>query len=208
VSAARSGRILRVVVVGYILALVASHVARRVDPFRPDPAPWLRTVTLAEVRKDAGLPRPVQVAFFDSLPSTVDSPPTVVLLHGSPGSHREVLAIARGLAGAYRVIAPDLPGFGASTRRIADYSVDAHARYLGRLLDSLGLRRAHLVGFSMGGGVALALADREPSRVASITGRLRQRQIFPHSGRGYSSRSPGSNNHQRAKQRRLAHTYY
>jgi pimeloyl-ACP methyl ester carboxylesterase/membrane protein DedA with SNARE-associated domain len=160
---------MRVVVLGYLLALVASHVARRIDPFTPEPAPSLQTVTLAEVRHDSARARPVQLAFFDSLPSTVDSPPTVVLLHGSPGSHREVLAIARGLAGAYRVIAPDLPGFGGSTRRIADYSVDAHARYLRQLLDSLRLRRAHLVGFSMGGGVALALADLDPSRVASIT---------------------------------------
>ena len=166
---AGGGRILRPLVLGYLLALVASHIARRVEPFTPEPAPWLRTVTLSEERRDSARARQVRLAFFDSLPATVDSPPAVVLLHGSPGSHREVLAIARGLAGTLRVLAPDLPGFGGSTRRIADYSVDAHARYLRQLLDSLRLRRAHLVGFSMGGGVAVAFAEFEPSRVASIT---------------------------------------
>ncbi|HET9274636.1 MAG TPA: alpha/beta fold hydrolase, partial [Gemmatimonadales bacterium] len=111
----------------------------------------------------------VRIAYFDSAPAGKTSPGVVVLLHGSPGTHREVLAVSRRLAAEYRVIAPDLPGFGASTRRIPDYSIRAHALYLRQLLDSLGTRRAHLVGFSMGGGVALALADREPDRVASIT---------------------------------------
>jgi pimeloyl-ACP methyl ester carboxylesterase/membrane protein DedA with SNARE-associated domain len=93
----------------------------------------------------------------------------VILLHGSPGDNREVAGIAQGLGPTRRAIAPDLPGFGGSTWSVPDYSIEAHARYLSALLDSLRLDRVHLVGFSMGGGVVLHLADQEPERVASIT---------------------------------------
>jgi predicted esterase len=65
--------------------------------------------------------------------------------------------------------APDLPGFGASERDIPDYSFRAHARYVLALLDRLGVDDAHVVGFSMGGGVALSMADLAPRRVRSIT---------------------------------------
>jgi pimeloyl-ACP methyl ester carboxylesterase len=68
-----------------------------------------------------------------------------------------------------RVIVPDLPGFGASEHDVADYSIRAHARYVLELLDALGVERADVVGFSMGGGVALSLADAAPARVRSIT---------------------------------------
>jgi pimeloyl-ACP methyl ester carboxylesterase/membrane protein DedA with SNARE-associated domain len=165
----RKRRVLPVLLVAYLVLLAASHIARRMAPVVPLPADGLRTLSLAEVRHDSVGGAAVRIAFFDSVPAGSVSPATVVLLHGSPGSHGEVEDIAEGLAGAYRVIAPDLPGFGRSTRRIPDYSIRAHALYVRQLLDSLGVRRAHLVGFSMGGGVAVALADLEPDRVASIT---------------------------------------
>jgi pimeloyl-ACP methyl ester carboxylesterase/membrane protein DedA with SNARE-associated domain len=107
----------------------------------------------------------VVVAYADDGPRHA---PTVLLLHGSPGSHRELLGVARALRARYRVIVPDLPGFGRSTRDIPDYSIRAHARYMHQLLDSLRVGAAHVVGFSMGGGVALHLADTHPDRVASL----------------------------------------
>jgi membrane protein DedA with SNARE-associated domain/surfactin synthase thioesterase subunit len=64
---------------------------------------------------------------------------------------------------------PDLPGFGHSTRRIPDYSIRAHAGSILELLDELDIEKAHVVGFSMGGGVALELAHRAPGRVRSLT---------------------------------------
>lgn len=67
------------------------------------------------------------------------------------------------------MIVPDLPGFGASTRDIPDYSFRAHAIYVDDLLSRLGIVSAHVLGFSMGGGVALHLADRDPARVTSVT---------------------------------------
>jgi pimeloyl-ACP methyl ester carboxylesterase len=92
----------------------------------------------------------------------------IVLLHGSPGSGDVFDRLLPSL-GHRRVIAPDLPGFGASSHEIPDYSFLAHAIYVDALLDRLGIARAHVLGFSMGGGVALSLADRDPGRVASLT---------------------------------------
>lgn len=110
--------------------------------------------------------REVEFAYRDFGPRAA---PVVVLLHGSPGSLQDFSALGRELAESRRVIVPDLPGFGDSSRRIPDYSARAHAAYLSALLDRLAVSRVHLVGFSMGGAVALEFAAAEPSRVASLS---------------------------------------
>jgi pimeloyl-ACP methyl ester carboxylesterase len=63
---------------------------------------------------------------------------------------------------------PDLPGFGFSTRGLPDYSFRVHGAYLIQLLNLLHVPKAQLVGFSMGGGVLLSIADLAPERVASL----------------------------------------
>lgn len=67
-----------------------------------------------------------------------------------------------------RTITPDLPGFGASDHRVADYSSRGHADSTLKLLDHLHVERFHVLGFSMGGAVALHLVDQAPDRVASL----------------------------------------
>lgn len=96
--------------------------------------------------------------------------PTLLLLQGSPGSGRDFDRVAPGLAlRGYRAIAPDLPGFGASSREIADYSIRSHAAYCRELLAHLGLAQVDVVAFSMGGGVALHLHELAPERIRSLT---------------------------------------
>ncbi len=109
----------------------------------------------------------IQIAYRDTNPNGTSSPP-VVLIHGSPGTSGVFKRLIPLLSPRFRVIAPDLPGFGDSTRDIPDYSFLAHARYIEELLDSLHAPKAHLIGYSMGGGVVLSLADMAPERVASI----------------------------------------
>jgi len=93
----------------------------------------------------------------------------VLLIHGSPGSGREMAGLAALLSESRAALVPDLPGFGRSRARLPDYSFVAHADYLIQLLDALTIERVHLVGFSMGGGVAMVMADRLDDRVASLT---------------------------------------
>jgi pimeloyl-ACP methyl ester carboxylesterase len=72
------------------------------------------------------------------------------------------------LAEHYRVIAPDLPGFGRSRAAAAAVSYEAYADVLAGVLDDLGIGRAHVAGLSMGGGIALTFAARHPRRVHTL----------------------------------------
>lgn len=92
----------------------------------------------------------------------------MVLVDGSPGSREVLEKPASLLSPRFHVIVPDLPGFGASTRDLPDYSFRAHGEYLLELLDALHIDRAQFVGFSTGGGVVLSIADFAPQRVASL----------------------------------------
>ncbi len=96
----------------------------------------------------------------------------VLLLHGSgPG----VSAWANwrltipGLSERFMVIAPDIVGFGY-TERPADivYDLDTWTAHAVAVLDALGVERAHVVGNSFGGALALSLAIRHPDRVGRL----------------------------------------
>lgn len=150
----------RVAGAGWLVLLALSHVWRWSNPLV---SPSDRDERIVVVGPGPG----VRIATVDSGPRDPARPP-VVLLHGRPGDNDEVRGIAYALAVNRRAIAPDLPGFGGSTRRIPDYSIRAHAEYVVALLDSLGVHRAHLVGFSMGGGVAIEMAGAHSDRVASL----------------------------------------
>lgn len=93
--------------------------------------------------------------------------PVLLLLHGLGGSHDDWRRQVPEFARQYRVIAPDLRGFGDSERR-EPFTVQQHARDVAALLDALGIDRAHVVGLSMGGAVAMELALAEPGRVAGL----------------------------------------
>ena len=92
----------------------------------------------------------------------------VLMLHGSPGAGDNFSDLAKQFAGR-RIIAPDLPGFGSSSAWLPDYSMLSHARAMLLLLEEVGIERAHVVGWSNGGGIALFMADLEPERFASLT---------------------------------------
>ena len=102
--------------------------------------------------------------------------PVLVMLHGGgPGAsgvanyHQNLPALAR----RFRVVLPDQPGFGGSyrpaeadldERSITQITVDA----LFQALDQLGIERFHLLGNSLGGAAALAMAQTRPDRVAGL----------------------------------------
>jgi pimeloyl-ACP methyl ester carboxylesterase len=108
----------------------------------------------------------VRIAYYDSDPGSLK--PVLLLLHGSPGSSDVVRGLADLVQDEYRVIAPDLPGFGASEHDVPDYSFRAHAGYIVQLLQRLRVARVHAAGFSMGGGVVLSLLDLAPDQVCSV----------------------------------------
>jgi pimeloyl-ACP methyl ester carboxylesterase len=94
------------------------------------------------------------------------SGPAVVALHGLGATKGSFLPTAAELGERFRVIAVDLPGFGDSGKPIgASYDARFFARAVIDLLDTLELDRAHLIGNSLGGRVALEVGLLHPGRV-------------------------------------------
>lgn len=95
--------------------------------------------------------------------------PPIVFLHGFGGSHGVWRAIADALAGQHRTIAYDLPGHGRSLRWPDAGSAKVAMKAVLADLGARGIRKAHLVGHSMGGAIAALTAIAEPELVASLT---------------------------------------
>jgi pimeloyl-ACP methyl ester carboxylesterase len=96
-----------------------------------------------------------------------DRGPTVLALHGQPGTGDDFAAVARALDGRCRVLAPDRPGWGSRVEERAG-GFAAGADDAVALLDREGVDQAVVLGFSWGGGVALELARRHPDRVGAL----------------------------------------
>jgi pimeloyl-ACP methyl ester carboxylesterase/membrane protein DedA with SNARE-associated domain len=154
-----------------LAALLICTPIRLLQPDTFNPQRGEKAVMVQQVRVQGRtplrLPQETRFAYIDTSTGQNDTRPVLVMLHGSPGGSDNFDIIAPMLS-AYRLIIPDLPGFGQSGKSIPDYSVRAHADYTWQLLDQLGIEKAHLFAYSMGGGVALDMADLAPHRVQSI----------------------------------------
>ncbi|MBM4227895.1 MAG: alpha/beta fold hydrolase [Gammaproteobacteria bacterium] len=93
----------------------------------------------------------------------------LLLLHGFGAEKDHWTQIARFLTPGYRVIAPDLPGFGESSRVDSiSYNLDAQLDRIAEFARALGLANFHLGGNSMGGYLAAMYAARAPEQVLSL----------------------------------------
>jgi len=94
----------------------------------------------------------------------------LVLVHGFGGDKDNWSFYAPHIKQDYRLIFPDLPGFGENDRSLTpDHSVKAQTERLVQFLDALGIEKCHLGGNSMGGGIALRFALEHPKRLLSLT---------------------------------------
>lgn len=103
--------------------------------------------------------------------------PTVVLLHGIPGSRKTFALVGERLGKSCRVVVPDLLGFGDSPDAPAHYHATEHAEVLVQFLGKLGVDDVHLVGFDFGGPTAVRVAAKLGKRVLSLT--VAATNIFP-----------------------------
>lgn len=93
----------------------------------------------------------------------------VLLLHGHTLDHRVFEGLASKIeAAGMRVIRPDLRGHGRSTRPPQGYHWSDHCGDVEAVLDAAGIDRAAIVGFSLGGGIALEMALERPDRVGKL----------------------------------------
>jgi pimeloyl-ACP methyl ester carboxylesterase/membrane protein DedA with SNARE-associated domain len=154
----------------YILLLTISYLVRLSDPLQPEVAADQKTVTLNHSGRPAIANQKIKIAYRDTDSDASGRKPVILLLHGSPiAARRTFQGLIPALKKSGRAIAPDLPGFGTSTREISDYSIKAHAAYMIEFLKRLGIEKLHIVAYSMGGGVALNMAHLSPERIRSLT---------------------------------------
>jgi pimeloyl-ACP methyl ester carboxylesterase len=94
---------------------------------------------------------------------------TVIMVHGNAESSIAWAPWVPHLAGKYRVIRPDLPGFGSSTEPPNyGWSVGELAADIVRFMDKLEIDQCHLIGAKYGGSVCLALALKYPQRLLTL----------------------------------------
>lgn len=97
--------------------------------------------------------------------------PVLLLLHGFPSSSHQFRDLIPLLADKYRIIAPDLPGFGFTdvpAERNYVYTFDAIGKTIGDFVDLLGLKRYAMYFFDYGAPTGLRLALAHPERVTAI----------------------------------------
>lgn len=115
-------------------------------------------------------PRPGRVVAngIDTFYLDAGSGPAVIVLHGLGASNASMLPTLSALSNDYRVLAPDLPGFGDSAKPQAPYDPSFFAAWLRAFMDALGISKASLVGNSMGGRIAIEMALVAPERVTKL----------------------------------------
>jgi pimeloyl-ACP methyl ester carboxylesterase len=136
------------------LALALELDALFEHPPRPSNFPRSRRRTIGGIESfyvEAGVPQPGR------------SP--IVLIHGLGATCSSMLPTLHELARDHHVYAVDLPGFGESEKPLRRYHAAFFAQWMHAFLDAVGAPRAHLVGNSMGGRVAIEVGLRHPERV-------------------------------------------
>ncbi|MEA2277209.1 MAG: hypothetical protein QOC78_2169 [Solirubrobacteraceae bacterium] len=145
--------------------MVPSAQRLPVDPGDYGPGgrtPWLDVDWREHQRWVTVAGRPVNVI-------ELGSGPPVVFIHGLSGSWQNWLEQLPVFARDHRVVAMDLPGFGASPMPAERISIPGYGRLVAALFDELGIDHAAIVGNSMGGFIGAEMAIASPSRVERLT---------------------------------------
>ena len=144
------------------------------DPYGdPDPE-WLRIdwrehlnwIDVPPSTQPGGAP--ARVNYVDMGPTEEEQGPPIVFVHGLAGCWQNFLENIPHFARHHRVLAPDLPGFGASPMPPWEIDVEAHGQLIHDLCETLGVQGAVLVGNSMGGFVAAQAVIQEQSRFSKL----------------------------------------
>jgi pimeloyl-ACP methyl ester carboxylesterase len=152
-------------IAGLIFAFIGSATLLYLSP-----AAQLASLQLIE-RQRAGLSLKqisvgdLNIHYYDGGPSSAQ---TILMVHGFAANKDNWLRFARYLSQDYRVIALDLPGFGASSRPAGSYDVGTQTERLSSVIDALDIEPLHLIGNSMGGHISALYAARYPDKVLSL----------------------------------------
>lgn len=152
-------------IAGLIFLLVGSAALLYLSP-----ATLLAGIQLVE-RQRAGLTLKqigvgdLNIHYYEGGPSNAE---TILMVHGFAANKDNWLRFARYLSQDYRVIALDLPGFGASSKPLGSYDIGTQTERLADVIDALELTQPHLIGNSMGGHISALYAARYPQNTRSL----------------------------------------
>lgn len=112
----------------------------------------------------------VSINKFEIVYSETGRGETILLLHGFGGDKDNWTRMAPYLYRQYRLVAPDLPGFGESSRLNGEnYAVSLQIQRVKEFKEKIGLGKVHIVGNSMGGAIAAAYALKYPEDILTLT---------------------------------------
>lgn len=133
--------------------------------------PYLHKKFINNQRKTAGITiKSVKIPGFKIVYAEGGTGDPIIMLHGFGGSKNDWLQFAKYFTPNYRVILPDLPGFGDSTKLKDDeLGIMFQVEKVHEFAEALKLTKIHLVGHSMGGNIAGNFAGTYPDIVRSLT---------------------------------------
>ena len=111
----------------------------------------------------------VEIAYEDIQDEQGTDRPAIVLLPGGPEGPDVYKQLIPKLKKDFRIIIPYLPGYGTPRNQLPSYSFRSLSVYADQLVDELGISKAHVVGYGLGGASAIHWAQRDPSQIASLT---------------------------------------
>jgi pimeloyl-ACP methyl ester carboxylesterase len=132
--------------------------------------PYLHKKFINDQRKAAGITaKSVEISRFKIVYAEGGTGDPIVMLHGFGGSKNDWLQFAKYFTSDYRVILPDLPGFGDSTKlEEEEFGIMFQVERVHKFARALQLEKIHLVGHSMGGNIAGNFAGTYPEMVKSL----------------------------------------
>ena len=112
----------------------------------------------------------IQIEKFKIVYSEAGKGDSVLLIHGFGGDKDNWTRLIPYLEGKFKVISPDLPGFGESDKiKQENYSISEQVLRLKAFKEKLGISKFHIVGNSMGGAISTAYSIQYPEDILSLT---------------------------------------
>ncbi|MCH6256670.1 alpha/beta fold hydrolase [Puniceicoccaceae bacterium K14] len=151
----------------YVTLLVLSWIFQDVRPLDVEKRSDQEDVLISAITEESDESEDILIRYVDTGLGENDKRPVLLMLHGSPMASLSFDAISTYL-NDYRLIIPDLPGFGRSQKEVRSYSIKSHAVAMEAFLELLDIDEAHVLGYSMGGGVALEMLSIGENRIQSL----------------------------------------
>ena len=162
----KTARLTAAVLAAVLVAVVAAAWWR--DPYSLVRAEYARQRIALGLQRHSVVIDGQRWIYVERAAAAADTP-VIVMLHGYTGSKENWYRLAARLEGRYRLVIPDLPGWGESQRLPdADYGYAAQAANVAAFIRRVSDKPVVLLGHSMGGGIAAVVAARYPGEVARV----------------------------------------